>query len=189
MTLAEAIEAYIAWRRAHGAKLVTSAGVLRFFYQRIGEDITCDGVTTAQIRVFLSGNGTLTRTRANKYGALASFFRYAISRGYASYSRLPPADQEPKRPSSASPHIYSHEDLRRLFDAIDVSRRSAVQLDAHTFRILLLLLYGAGLRGGEARRLTVADVDLSAAVLNVRDTKFYKNVDRIVMLNGAPMPL
>ena len=175
MTLRETIEAYIEWRQAHGAKFVTGAQVLRLFHQSIGEEISCDGVTTAQIRVFLSGNGSLTRTRANKYGALASFFRYAISRGYASVSPLPLADDEPRRPSSAPPYIYSHEELRGLFGAIDSSRKSAVQLDAYTFRTLLLLLYGAGLRGGEARRLTVADVDLSAAVLNVRDTKFYKS--------------
>jgi site-specific recombinase XerD len=44
-----------------------------------------------------------------------------------------------------------------------------------TFRILLLLLYGAGLRFGEATRLTMADVDLANAVLTIRATKFYKS--------------
>jgi len=51
----------------------------------------------------------------------------------------------------------------------------AVQLDAVTFRALLLLLYGAGLRFGEATRLTLADVDLANAVLTIRATKFYKS--------------
>ena len=55
------------------------------------------------------------------------------------------------------------------------SRKNPVQLDAQTFRTLLLILYGAGLRGGEARRLTVADVDLPAAELSVRNSKFYKS--------------
>ena len=49
------------------------------------------------------------------------------------------------------------------------------KLDAETFRTFLLLLYGAGLRSGEARRLTVADVDLDSSVLAVNDTKFYKS--------------
>ena len=39
-------------------------------------------------------------------------------------------------------------------------RRGAVQFDAATFRALLLLLYGAGLRFSEATGLTLADVDL-----------------------------
>lgn len=42
------------------------------------------------------------------------------------------------------------------------------------FRALLLTLYGAGLRLGEALRLKDADVDLQDAVLTIRDTKFFK---------------
>ena len=57
------------------------------------------------------------------------------------------------------------------------------------FRALLLVLYGAGLRRAEALSLTLADIDLPAAVLTVRETKFDKNVDRIVMLNRAHMSL
>jgi len=58
---------------------------------------------------------------------------------------------------------------------VEISRRGAIQLDAVTFRTLLLLLYGAGLRFGEATRLTLADVDLAQAVLTIRATKFYKS--------------
>ena len=71
--------------------------------------------------------------------------------------------------------MYCHDELRRLFDAIDVSRSRASKLDAHTFRTLLLLLYGTGLRLSEAMHLTMGDVDLSGAVLTVRNTKFYKS--------------
>ena len=80
-----------------------------------------------------------------------------------------------KSPPSALPYVFSHEELRRLFDAIDISLMGALKLDAQTFRTLLLLLYGAGLRGREARHLTLADVDLSAAVLTIRNTKFFKS--------------
>jgi site-specific recombinase XerD len=37
-----------------------------------------------------------------------------------------------------------------------------------------VLLYGAGLRISEALALTLADVDLSAGVIQIRDSKFYK---------------
>jgi len=36
------------------------------------------------------------------------------------------------------------------------------------------VLYGAGLRFGEAQRLTLVDADLAEAVLTIRNTKFYK---------------
>ena len=119
-------------------------------------------------------NGSLTRYRANKYGALAGFYRYAISRGYARRSPLPARDDEPKRPRPAASHVYSRNELQRLFSAIDVSRRRAFRLDADTLRALLLLLYGAGLRLGEAQRLTLDDADLNDALLTIRNTKFYK---------------
>lgn len=173
MKLRDAIPQYIEWRRVHGAKFETGAITLNLFLRTINADIDCDAVTRDQVRTFLAGTGKLTRNRENKYGSLNGFYRFAISRGYASCSPLP--DNEPKPPKSARAYIYSRDEIRRLFDAIEFSRRYALQLDADTFRTLLLLLYGTGLRGREARRLTVVDVDLSAAVLTVRDTKFFKS--------------
>lgn len=64
--------------------------------------------------------------------------------------------------------------MRCLFGAIDAARQRSVQRDADTLRTLLLLLYGAGLQIGEAQRLTIGDVDLTDALLTVRDTKFFK---------------
>ena len=173
MTLREAIDRYIEWQRSHGAKFETSAHTLLRFAKGIDGEIACDAVTRSQVCTYLASNGPLTRYRENKYCALAGFYRYAISRAYARSSPLP--DNEPKPPQSLPPYIYSRDELRRLFDCIETSRARAVQLDAQTFRALLLLLYGAGLRGGEARSLSVDDVDLSTAVLTVRDAKFYKS--------------
>jgi site-specific recombinase XerD len=175
MTLREAIGQYILWRRAHGAKFTTGANLLRHFLGYADVDAACDAVTTAQVLAFLAGKGPLTRHRENKYYALANFWRYAISRGHASRSPLP--DNEPRSPVRAPPYIYSRDELRRLLDpaTVEISRRGAVQLDAVTFRTLLLLLYGAGLRFSEATHLRLADVDLAEAVLTIRATKFYKS--------------
>jgi integrase/recombinase XerD len=63
-----------------------------------------------------------------------------------------------------------------------------VSLDAYVFRALLLLLYGACLRLGEALRLTMNDVDLAQALLCIQKTKFYKT--RLVPLGrGLTMVL
>ena len=173
MTLEQAIHEYISWRRVQGSKFETEAQMLHYFLRHAHGAMSCDDATPAQVREYLVGNGSLTRYRANKYSALNGFYGYAVSRGYATSSPLP--DNEPKRPQSAQPYIYSRDDLARLFDSIDVTRKHAVKLDADTFRTLLFLLYGAGLRHSEALKLTIADVDLSAAVLNVRLSKFYKS--------------
>ena len=174
MNLLEAIDAYIDWRRAHGAKFIGSAWLLHQFCQHVGGDIDCSAVGEADVLGFLAGNGPLTRYRAYKYGTLAGFWRYAISRGHAGRSPLPARDDEPRRPEPATPYVFSRDELQRLFGAIDISRQRSVQLDSATLRALLLLLYGAGLRLGEAQRMTFDDVDLDDAVLTIRDSKFFK---------------
>lgn len=198
MRLQDAINEYVAWQQAHGAKFTAPAGILKRFLNHVGGKIDCDAVSDAQIVAFLTSHGRATSYRVTKQSALRGFYRYALSRGYANRWPLP----EPvRRPPSAPPYIYSYDELRRLFGAIDVSRRGAVQLDARTFRTLLLVLYGAALRVGEARRLTLADVDLATAIMTVRDTKFYKSRlvpvgpqladalrDYAVLRAGRPMP-
>ena len=172
MKLRDAIQSYVTWRRANGVKFKNGASMLNLFLKSVDEGIGCDDVTQTQVRCFLLGNGRHTRTRSLKYSALKGLYRYAICRGYANSSPLP--DNEPKTPNPTPPYVYSREEVHRLFGAIDVSRERARKLDAHSFRMFLLLLYGAGLRVAEARNLTLADVDLSAAVLTVRNSKFYK---------------
>lgn len=175
MMLREVIEHYILWRQAHGAKFIGNANILRQFLGYADGDEPCDMVTTAQVLTFLTGKGPLTRLRENKFYTLSGFWRYAISRGYAICSPLP--GNEPRSPARALPYIYSRDELRRLFDpaTLETCRRRAIQLDAETFRTLLIVLYGAGLRFSEATGLTLADVDLAQAVLSIRATKFYKS--------------
>ena len=175
MNLRDAIDRYVAWRQSHGARFISSARILHQFSNGLPARTGCDGVSEDDVRGFLDGHGPLTRTRACKYSTLAGFFRYAISRGHAARSPLPAADSEPRRPPSAPPHVFSRDELHRLFGAIEHSRRHAFRLDGGTFRVLLLILYGAGLRIGEALRLSIGDVNLADGVLTVRDTKFFKN--------------
>ena len=178
MTLLDVTNAYIDWRRAHGAKFDKSARLLLQFCRHVGEDRGCDAVRQVDVLGFLAGTGPLTRTRANKYGTLAGLWQYAVSRGHTARSPLPAPEDEPRRPVSAPPHVFTRDELQRLFGVIDVSRQRAVQLDAATMRAFLLLLYGAGLRLGEALRLTIGDVDLEDAVLTMCEAKFFK--DRLV---------
>ena len=172
MNVRDAIEQYILWRRSLGAKLATESSYLRHFLKCVDGGVGCDEVTPEQVRAFIAGAGPLTRTRSGKYSALACFYRYAISRGYA--TRWPLPGNEPRRPPVAPPYVYSREEVRRLLDGLELHARHARQVDADTLRTLILLLYGAGLRGGEARRLTLADVDFKESVLTVRRSKFFK---------------
>ncbi|HWU36636.1 MAG TPA: tyrosine-type recombinase/integrase, partial [Candidatus Acidoferrum sp.] len=109
----------------------------------------------------------------NKYHALKGFFRFAISRGHLTEAPLPKA--LPKPPPPFVPYIYTRDEIRRLLDAIRSSQDYRTLIEPDTLRAILLLLYGAGLRVGEALVLSVADVDLPNALITVRDTKFFKS--------------
>ncbi|QBJ26505.1 tyrosine-type recombinase/integrase [Haematobacter massiliensis] len=184
MTLQTVIEQYILWRQSHGAKFTTTGNLLRQFLRHADGDAGCEAVTAEQIRSYLADSRPETRHRENKLYALAGFWRYAISRGHSTSMPLPDvARRSFPRPR---PHIYSQPELRRLFDPTNVDRSclGARQLDGLTFRTLLLLLYGAGLRFSEATGLTRADVDLPGSILTIRDTKFFKS--RLVPV-GRPL--
>lgn len=103
---------------------------------------------------------------------MTGFYRYAVNRGYATECPLPSA--VPKSNDPFTPYIYTQDEVRRLLDATSSYRKTNRCLEPHTFRTILLLLYGAGLRVSEALNLTLDDVDLQAAVLTIRNTKFNK---------------
>ena len=72
------------------------------------------------------------------------------------------------------PYVYSADELQRLINPTSPEQIGFRKIQPHTLRAVLLLLYGAGLRVGEAVALTLQDVDLDAAVITIRDTKFHK---------------
>lgn len=179
MTITQLIAQYIDFRQATGELFQTNASILRAFCRAVG-DMEVTGVGAAQVNSFLNGTGSLTSSWHVRHNALLGFYRYAISRGYVTSVPLP--ERLPKRPPPFVPYIYSHDELRRRLAATAAYQKNRSKLEPETLRALLLLLYGAGLRLSEALSLTVADVDLTQALLTVRDTKFYKT--RLVPLGA-----
>ena len=175
MKLSISIDRYIAWRRLHGARFENESGILEKFRNRFDSEINCNEVACADVRQFLADAGPRVHSRIGRYRVLSGFYRYAVSRGFVPRSPLPARETEPKTPKPRLPHVYSCDELARLFGKIQESRKKALKLDELTFRTLLWLLYGTGLRIGEALRLTMADVDLNDAVVTVRRTKFNKS--------------
>ena len=172
MTLREAIDQYITWRRAQGMRLQTQAYALQRFSRGIGDEVDCDEVRGEQVSVFLAAGATTSGNRAFLHSTLTGFYRYAIGRGLATRSPVPA--EAPKVSVAASPYIYSRDELRRLLDAVRTYRQRINQLEPHTLRSFILILYGAGLRRQEALNLTMADVNLRGALFTVRETKFDK---------------
>jgi len=173
MKLLTVVNQYIAYRQSLGERFITNGYLLNAFVHSIGQKATLAGVNPELVSKYLAGtNPVITASWHGKHQALRGFYRYAISRGYTETSPLPIVI--PKRPQPFIPYIYNVKELRALLDACFIYQKYKSRLEPYMIRILLLLLYGAGLRISEAISLTLADVDLSQALLTIRETKFRK---------------
>jgi integrase/recombinase XerD len=164
---------YVAFRKALGERCQTTEVILRSFCRTLGPRTNVRQVRPDAVTAFLTGAGPITSSWHNRYYILKGLFRFAVSRGHLDEVPLP--TELPKRLPRLVPYIYSRNDLRRLLNAIPGFRRQPGWIDPCTLRTILLLLYGAGLRDGEALRLSVADVDLTNSLLTIRETKFFKS--------------
>ena len=118
--------------------------------------------------------------------------RLSFVRGFAQYrsatdprTEIPPRGLLPFQPRRARPYLYSDEEIRSLLKAaLRMSYRfERGKLRPWVYHCLFGLLSVSGLRLGEARNLELQDVDLKAAVLTVRGSKFGKT--RLVPLHAS----
>jgi site-specific recombinase XerD len=172
MTLPEAIESYLSLKQSLGAVFSADARILRSFGRVLG-DVPLDSISHDACRKFCRGSGPPTRFWERKHQTLRGFFCYLTTRGHLMASPL--AHASPRVARSFQAYIYSHDQLHRLLEATTILETTRSPQQPLTFRTLLLLLYGAGLRPGEALRLRRCDFDLSERTLAIWDTKFFKS--------------
>jgi site-specific recombinase XerD len=135
-------------------------------------DMSITEIAGERVHAYIAGSGPVTRYWHRKYEVLRGFYRFAMARGYLSSFPLPKV--VPKPPEFV-PHIFSHEELQRLLDASHFCENPRCKLRPYTWRMLILLLYGAALRISEALSLTLADVDLTAGVLTIREKQILQD--------------
>ena len=171
MKLSCVIKKYTRFKLALGADFRIERHILKRFTKTVG-NVKLNDISEEKTQKFLMGRGALTRTYLYRHSALKGFFKFALSRGYCSYSPLPKT--LPKVKSNFTPYIYSLKDIRKLLTWIDKLPVRAPQIEPETLRVVIILLYGAMLRISEALRLNVDDVDLRQGVLTIHDSKFRK---------------
>jgi site-specific recombinase XerD len=163
-----------------GQKFDSPAVALRAFNRRYGK-MWLQAITSTEVKHFLDVPQTGPATWRRKYGVLRDFFEYWRCREKLNAVPMPLAT--PKTTQAFVPYIYSRRELRLLLEAVPSCQRpAACRTSAITLRSLLLLVYGTGMRSGEALRLRLADVDLDYGVITIRGTKFYKS--RLVPLGS-----
>lgn len=89
----------------------------------------------------------------------------------------------PGRQVRYRPHIYSHAQLRAIFDAADQIAVSPFGGQRQLIvPVIFRMIYCLGLRPGEARRLRRNDVDLTSGTVRIRESKGHK--DRLVFMSA-----
>jgi site-specific recombinase XerD len=179
MKLSALATQYVAYKQSMGMHFHTEARTLRSFCRAMGE-ISVAEIAPGRVQAYIAGAGPVTRFWHRKHEVLRGFYRFAMARGYVASSPLPKI--VPKPPHFV-PHIFSHEELQRLLDATACCEGPRSKLQPYTCRMLILLLYGAGLRISEALSLKLTNVDLTAGILTIRESKFYKT--RLVPMSPA----
>lgn len=110
------------------------------------------------------------RTTSDWVSHLRGFLRFLRYEGYEVF--LP---HRPKTPDKYIPYIFSDDEVKMIFEAADnlksKHRNSENQYICLEFSMLLRLLYGCGLRLGEALLLRMENVNLLRGTLYLRETK------------------
>ena len=195
-TLREAVREYLVMRRALGFKLQEAGhGLLDFVtfmeQQRVAY------ITQRLALRWAQQPPTVQPSRwAQRLSYVRAFARYRSATDPR--TQIPPEGLLPFRPKRARVHIYSDDEIRSLLCAALKLPCRSDGLRPWTYHGLLGLISVAGLRLGEARHLELQDIDLKAAVLTVRSSKFGKSrfsgstsgnllsaPDQAVVSNGA----
>lgn len=173
MKLSEVISMYVSHKRSLGYRFRTEKAILRSFCKAVGNR-PIKTIDAEAVLAFLNSNGPVSENCVKKYRVLSGLYRFSLARRMAEVSPLPRSIPKPTV-AAFFPYIYSHEELKRLLDAVPAACTGRVPIEEEVFRTFLLLLYGTGLRIGEALSLTLGDVDLRQAYLHIREAKFFKS--------------
>jgi integrase len=128
-------------------------------------------------------DGESWRTRQIRAGHARQFMLFLHQRGHDCW--VPPPNQHcGPRTNRFTPRIITEEEMARIIAQADqrpvcVRRRASKPV----FSMMIRLLWSCGLRTGEARALTVADVDVESGCVTIRRAKNDKT--RLVPMSAS----
>ena len=168
-TLPGLVGGLVASRHAGGYRFKVPERVLRQFAAHCRREGYPDGsITQEAADGFLYGSHLRASTIRRNELVLRQLAEYAQAAGWQAYV---PAAATQVRVRHQPPYVFTDEEVRRLFTAIDSQPMSSYTNKALVDPVLFRVLYGAGLRVSEALHLTLADADTSNGTLRIRDSK------------------
>lgn len=172
MTLRDALQEYVAVRRALGSQLREPARTLGHFVEFLERE-GADSITTElAVRWAVQPERVQPATRARRLSMVRRFAAWLSASD--SRTEIPPKGMIAARHRRPKPYIFSDRQIEQLMaEAARLPSRTGLRASSHV--TLIGLLAATGLRPGEALGLDVSDVDRSAGVLAIRQTKFGKS--------------
>lgn len=175
--LAAQIEQFLAHKRSLGRRYDVEEKTLALLdaYLLKNQIDELSKLTPALVDEFLLSR---PRLRPRSYNhlrcTLGRLFSYLVDRGKLART---PLQSPPRRARyQRAPFIFDTAAAKRLLAlAKTLPDKGATVARGHTYFVIFAVLYGLGLRVGEACRLRIEDVDLERRLLIVRQTKFYKS--------------
>ena len=159
----------VAVRHVGGYRFKVQERVLRQFAGHCRREGYADGsITREALDGFLYGRHLRSSTVRRNELALRQLAEHARTVGWGAHV---PAARTQVRAAYQPPYVFTDEETRRLFTAIDAQPMSSFSNKAIVDPVLFRVLYAAGLRISEALTLTISDVDTRAGTLRIRDSK------------------
>ncbi len=122
------------------------------------------------------------RTQCARIHIVKQFGEFLVRQGLNAY--IPDSTLTPKKIMAFTPYIFSEAEIRSLLHTADNLKQRNVSPRKHlVIPLMFRMLYGCGLRVGEACSIRIRDVDFELGVLTIRDAKFRK--DRLVPMAGS----
>jgi site-specific recombinase XerD len=175
--LATAIQQFLDHKRALARKFLVEEKALRLLDRYLVEhDVHApEQITSDLLDAFLASRPRKTpRSYNHLLGTVARLFNWMTSQGLLERS---PLRAKPRRQTAQRiPFLFDQTAARKLLEmAGSLPDNSRAVMRGLTYRTIFALLYGLGLRVGEAARLRLGDVDEEQRLLVIRLTKFSKS--------------
>lgn len=176
--LAPLCEAFVAEKRAVGYKYESESELLSRF-SRFTEAFNFAPETLPKevVKAWIAPKPMESdRTRYSRFSIVKLFSEYMVRTGRSAY--IPLVTESGKRHRTFVPYIFTHDEIHRLFKAVDSMQTFSGTTAPRRHLVLPVmfrLLYCCGLRLTEATQLLGEDVDLNEGVLTIKKTKFNKN--------------
>jgi integrase len=164
----QAVDTYLAMRRATGFTLTHTEGYLRHF----ARFATARGDTHVVMTTAVDW-ASIATSEAQRHNRLQTVMRFArFMAAEDSRHEIPPQGLFYGRRQRPIPYIFSDDEIQQLLGAASRLGPSG-SLRPHTYSTLFGLLAVTGMRVAEARHLHLHDVTIDG--LLIRETKFHKS--------------